>query len=507
MNMEMLLQAKKNNKASRLGHMFYTSSTSYFYDSGTGKVVALEKDIASVLDSFFDEQQDYATFLDKVEQLPSERRTEFIKFIQDENLLQCPEIVSFSGSEKKENNEVRFKQIIIELTGRCNLRCKYCIYNDYNEMDRPFNTNNISFETAKKAIDYTAQYRDKDYAVTFYGGEPLLNFETMRKCIEYARQKTNGDVSFSFTSNMTLMTKDIADYLVQVPNLSIVISLDGPRDIHNTARVYANNRSTFEDVMRGIELLTLAMKEHNSKIGLTVNCVFMPPYTQKRLDEINGFFESLKILPDTCSVQITYPTPGSIPETYLQSLKNEGIEIMSSENPLDEWLNAKMIYNAFEDPAARRNIYTYELERILTKVHNRQLTEEPFPAFSRNACCTPGQRRLYVTTEGEYKVCERIGNSPTIGNVDIGLDFEAIKKYYIQEYDEKSKSACSNCWAVHMCNVCYANCFSAEGVDMKKKNEWCRSTRKMVENILTMYHEFMEKCPEKMDFIKDIVIY
>lgn len=45
------------------------------------------------------------------------------------------------------------------------------------------------------------------------------------------------NLSFSFTTNLTLMTDEIADYLASVPGMNIVLSIDGPEDIHNASRV------------------------------------------------------------------------------------------------------------------------------------------------------------------------------------------------------------------------------------------------------------------------------
>lgn len=73
------------------------------------------------------------------------------------------------------------------------------------------------------------------------------------------------------------------------------------------------------------------------------------------------------------------------------------------------------------------NLYTNVLEASLTKIHNRPVFNEPINISYCNGCCIPGQRRLYVCTDGTYKVCERVGDSPSIGNVDNGVDTEAIK--------------------------------------------------------------------------------
>lgn len=59
----------------------------------------------------------------------------------------------------------------------------------------------------------------------------------------------------------------------------------------------------------------------------------------------------------------------------------------------------------------RMNLYTNVLEASLTKIHNRPVFNEPINISYCNGCCIPGQRRLYVCTDGTYKVCERVGDS------------------------------------------------------------------------------------------------
>src|SRR5699024_5846365 len=137
------------------------------------------------------------------------------EFIQKENLLCNPENTAFVDlSSQYTDDTFQCEQLTIELTGNCNLRCKYCIYNDYYEGNRAFNTSNIDFETARKAIDYVYAHSAEDkLAITFYGGEPLINFKVMKQCIDYSLQNIkNKQLYFSFTTNLTLMTKEIAEY-------------------------------------------------------------------------------------------------------------------------------------------------------------------------------------------------------------------------------------------------------------------------------------------------------
>ena len=225
------------------------------------------------------------------------------------------------------------------------------------------------------------------------------------------------------------MTEEIADYLGQVPNLSIVLSMDEPAEIHNMVRVYSNNRDTFDDAYRGLKYIAASAKKYGN-ITLTLNSVLMPPYTEERFDKINDFFSNMDFLLEGTNVQASYPSKGTVPESYYLELQEKGYDV-----------------NA------------------------------PINISYCNGCCIPGQRRLYVCTDGTYKVCERVGDSPSIGNIDNGVDTEAIKKYYLHEYEEKSIRNCSNCWALRLCDICYADCYDQNGINVQMKAGYCEEVR------------------------------
>lgn len=498
-----LLDLKRSDDLKRQGIVFSTSKSEYLYDAGTGKVVLLDRNSAPVFNALFNKTLSDEQFLTILTQANT---NEIVEFINKEHLLCNPEVkhfINLNDVVKREN--LKCEQLIIELTGKCNLCCKYCIYNDYYEGNRNFNTDNIDFPTAQKAIDYVYKHRHPDrLSITFYGGEPLINFDVMRKCIDYCLENLTDckDLSFSFTTNLTLMTKEIADYLAQVPNLGIVLSMDGPEDIHNRARVYRNNQPTFKDAFRGLENLAEAVKRHKSNTTLIFNCVLMPPYTEERFDKINDFFESLDFLPKDTKVQATYPSPGTVTESYLKELKDEGIDPYHEQVNWMMWAKKKARDKAFIEN--RRNIYSSAMESSLAKIHNRTLYDKPMDMYYYNGCCIPGQRRLYLTTKGEYKLCERIGNSPSIGDVNSGIDEEAVKKYYLSEYEELSLGDCSKCWAIHLCDICYADWYDENGANISKKRPLCTETRERYKLWLTQYYELMETDPKKIEEISKL---
>ena len=113
----------------RLGRCFESSRNKYFYDLGTGKVFQIEEEVKKILQLIL--CGDW-----KEAELCSENAIqEVYNAILEEEILQAPELKAYIGaqvydlSSKLNNNRA---QITLELTEKCNMRCKYCIYHDGN---------------------------------------------------------------------------------------------------------------------------------------------------------------------------------------------------------------------------------------------------------------------------------------------------------------------------------------------------------------------------------------
>ena len=297
------------------------------------------------------------------------------------------------------------------------------------------------------------------------------------------------------------MTAEIAEYLAQIPNMSIIVSMDGPQEIQNQNRTFANGAPTYDAVYRGLKILCDAIQKYESNCQVNINCVFMPPYTEERFSRINDFFESLTFLPSNSGVTATYPSPGSIPDYFMADLRSQGI---SDENSIEwiDWSVDKM--NQKGALPNSPNLYSNVLMRTLGDIHNRIIMTNPKAQECMNACCIPGSRRLYVCADGSYKLCEKMGDSPYIGNVDSGLDFTAVRKYYIEQYEEVSLPDCAKCWAVKLCNICYSMCYNKEGIDITQKRDACLYARESARSGLQIYHEVLERNPEIIERISHL---
>lgn len=497
--------------AETLGFLFFTKENVYFYDGGTGRVICLDTDqekfIFSALFGYPDEEEK-AKFLEELNQSRYDSTLEQIERLDFWRNGHAKELFSVAHKNIEIYLNQKISQLILELTERCNLRCKYCIYNNSCDLNRDFGDHDMTQSTAFSAIDFVFAHSTDKISVTFYGGEPLLMFPLMKSCIEYAMEKgeaSNKQISFSFTSNLTLMTEDYAQYFASLPHISILCSLDGPQDIHDAWRQYPDGRGSFTQAITGFKILYQVFK-NKGKTGISVNGVFAPPYTMERIEKISEFYDSLN-LPDGSNCEISYPSTGSVDDhleiekciaDYRQ--KNGHVEFI---HPLAAWQDT-LIKEQCGLPKERLN--RYNLIKSLHSIHERPLLlKASVDRIPFNGCCPPGSRRLYVTTTGALKVCERIGNSPIIGTIQNGFDMDTIKKFYIEDYQKRSINDCRKCVINQLCGICYAACYDDHGLNMKKKRVICAAERLKAKENLKKYYELLEINPDEIEILNGLV--
>lgn len=500
-----LIRLKNDNNINRLGTIFCTNAKNYFYDTGTGKVVELDEDAYKIVKYFFYNESSEIDLQVLLKLFTTEMIETFDEDAKKNHLFQAIEPTKLYSANYYENFkrkvENELEQIILELTGKCNLRCKYCIYNDSYVFNRSFNSQDMTKEIVKKSIDYLYDHskNSKQKAVTFYGGEPLIKFDLLKWAIEYARTIFKEDVVFSLTTNLTLITEEIAHYLGTVPNLTIVASLDGPKEVHDKCRVYADGRETFDDAIKGLKLLSKEMKK-SPTTSLMINAVYTPPYSMEGIRNIMNFFESLDFLPKNLGIQVTYPTDGSYKYDDKNIIKNE-----KDRNPLWEWI--KEATNEKSLTSEKNAKYASSMFNALTRIHNRFLVDEPVDYYPFHSCCIPGVRRLYIDTKGDFYICEKIGDSPKIGNINEGIDMDNIRKHFIDGYSENMIPSCKKCWAIRLCHSCYVDRFTKDGFRKNFNYNSCSNEREAVKNELILYHSILEQHPEKIEEISKIKYY
>lgn len=368
--------------------------------------------------------------------------------------------------------ERKINKVTLQLTQNCNLRCSYCVYSDfYNAAQRVHSGKRMTLEVAKKAVDFLAQHSiDNDKVnIGFYGGEPLMEFQLIKDIVEYAEDILAGkEFSFSITTNATMLTPEIVAYFV-AHDVQLMVSLDGPKDIHDINRRFAaDGKGSFDTVIRNLKQI---QKEYPEYIkNLSISMVTDP---QNDFDTIDSVFDSVDVLSDANVHSAVIDDSYSLEKI---TFSNEYIE--------------KRNYQIFLAYLARQNridkdkvspIAYQEVLDLHNKINNMLKTKSLPETGMHSGPCIPGQLRLFVDVEGNLYPCERVSESSTtmqIGNLQDGFDYEKARA--LLNIGQLTEEECRNCWATNHCTICakYAddgNCLSRE-----KKLSYCSNVREQV---------------------------
>lgn len=492
------------NNYKRLGRCFESSKNKYFYDLGTGKVFQVEKEVQELLQFILNEDWEKACSCSE------EAIQDVYSTILEEEILLAPELKTYIGPQvydldsKLENNRA---QITLELTEKCNMRCKYCVYQDGQGGYREFGNNNMTFDIAKRAIDDLIQHSDNEenVFVSFYGGEPLLKFDLLRECINYCETIKNKNISYAITTNGTIIDEDIATFFADLGDkMHITISLDGPKDMNDKYRVYSNGSGTFDDTVRGVKLLVEKFRDAGKEFSLGINSV-LPEYEEENLNDIEVFFETQDWIPkDTVFTSSFVSTKDKemnyrgVDSDVEMDIIDKGKKIKGYFDPLFDWAKEGDLKDTTFKLIAKDNMI-----KELAMIHRRLLFKHPMESYYMSGCCIPGARRVYVTTRGDYLICEKLGEAPSIGNIYKGLDVKKIKRIYVDDYCNQTMKFCGECWAAHLCGMCYMNCYDKNGINLKLRHSKCIMNRIYIEKNLELYHELLENNPKIISVLNE----
>lgn len=77
-------------------------------------------------------------------------------------------------------------------------------------------------------------------------------------------------------------------------------------------------------------------------------------------------------------------------------------------------------------------------------------------SFSGSFSCPLGMDNIFISTNGDFHMCNKTDHSLPLGNVMEGFNELALKKLY-STYFNGLRNKCNKCWAFRFCNICPAN--------------------------------------------------
>ncbi len=157
-----------------------------------------------------------------------------------------------------------FRNLQLNLTPNCNLRCLYC----YANSGRRGEKRTMPFELAKAAIDFVSKYCGDELNLRFIGeGESTTQFLLLRKIFYYAKKKISR-VKINPISTNGVFSKEIANWLIKNAE-DIQISCDGPAFLQDKYRPLANGRGSSRFVERTMRYFIKHNKHFRVRVTMT----------------------------------------------------------------------------------------------------------------------------------------------------------------------------------------------------------------------------------------------
>lgn len=363
-------------------------------------------------------------------------------------------------------------KLTLMLAQACNLSCKYC----YGEEGQYGHIKKIMpIDIAIRAVDFLLSQSDyKHYGLTLFGGEPLLNLSAIYAIFEYCdkiEKDKNRHFNYSITTNATLLTEDIISEFVK-RDLSILISIDGPKHIHDKNRVYKNGSGTFDDILNKLSILKKFNKgfsiratvDNNDFIYLLDNIDFFISLGAHQVHIAN----LIKYCDDCTDFPININELKVIAKKYDNSFKAIKDSFVKGENPYYKpFLNA------------------------LQKINNTNKTL---------VSCGFMKGTTAVSVDGFLYPCHRFVGMQgfDFGDIYKGIDASKMKK--ICDALDNSTKKCLSCFAKYICaRSCVRDIAKNAGKFIEFPKDYCDLLRKDVVNYLSIYKEIKEKKPELLE--------
>ena len=315
------------------------------------------------------------------------------------------------------------KNLILQVSHACNLRCRYCSA-DFGRYGGSFRS--MSPQTAARAIDFLFESSDAaDLAVTYFGGEPLLNLDAVFSSARHAlgrAQREGKTVALHLVTNgvgllpQTLMRLDELGF-------SLTVSMDGPKGCHDRLRPFPDGRGSHGTIARQLEIAG------QMPIGrrVTVRGTFTR--------ESAAFFPNVRYL---------------VRRRFSNNIAYEPVFLPPS-NPLAlRWQDLPDVREAYRD-LARLYVDRWRQGEPFCLWDIDDAIVQLVRARPRRSRCGAGVATLAVTAEGDLYACHMstgMGEA-RLGNLECGLDAKQ-RQPWVERF-RNGRAGCANCWLRALC--------------------------------------------------------
>lgn len=333
------------------------------------------------------------------------------------------------------------REITFIVTKDCQLACKYCYLVGKNSSER------MSLNLAKKAVDYVLNcdlFKDDNSVVwDFIGGEPFMEIDLIDALCDYIKtemfrlnHKWFNSYRFAFATNgLNYHTTKVQHYIQKnLSHLSIMMTIDGTKLLHDMNRVYKNtNNGSYDDVVRNVPLWQSQFPRSGTKVTIShSNIDFIKDSV------IHLFNLGISDVNINCVFENVWKEGDDIRlEKQLMALADEIIQ--------NEWYTHHRCSFFYED---------------LGK-----------PLNNNDTWCGAG-KMLSIDAAGNFYPCTRFAayslrdKKPIIiGNVNDGIDKNKLRPFLSLDRTTQSPQECIDCEVASGCAWCQGENYDAAETD------------------------------------------
>ena len=372
--------------------------------------------------------------------------------------------------------------LVLNLTNQCNLACQYCYEYGADKVATPEGKPKfMDLETAKAAVAFFLQQSPAGNAlqITFFGGETLMNYPLLKQVVQYAREQAQQEsrpINFSLTTNATLLTPAIIDFLAE-NHIGVTVSMDGPKELHNQLRVFPNGRGSYDIIEPKVR--ELIQKHHTRPIAARVTLT-------SGVTDVLRIFRHLKN--DLGFHEVGFAPVTTSPDR-LYAINDRGMDGVLEQFHLlaDEYLSF----------ALSNRLHGFSnVSDTLAELHQ---------GINKSHPCGAGLGLVGVGPSGDIAPCHRFVDSDehALGNVATGID-RTKQEEFLSRGHIGAKYDCHTCWARPICaGGCHHEAFVRYGDTGHPNLHYCDWIRDWTDKCLQIYGAIAAQNPAFLEHFSE----
>ena len=331
----------------------------------------------------------------------------------------------------------------IEVTNRCNLKCKMCWFHGENGIGDRYRDSEMTTEEILELINQLAAYRSHVY---FGGGEPFIR-EDFLAILAHVKSLA---LPISFTTNGTLLDTNKIEKITELGVDEINVSIDGPEELHDKLRGQGN----FKKVMSNVQyLLECKKRKRLERPLITVNITVSPLVVGHLKETIDAIRETIGDEIDFFRIHhLWFITPRELQAHKAEVHKALGSLALGAESHC-------ILLSQHHDPGVLSQEISELRKSVKMKffpdIHDKEIHEFYSDDYRWTKRCVSPFRSVLVKPNGDVKFCpDEWIDDYVLGNIrDDRLETiwnnKKARHFRSVIFQKKSFPACKRCSWMH----------------------------------------------------------